>query len=112
MNACIIYQSSCSRHELATKLLLKDLKLVQVFPPPLSFISLVPTILIFCFLLFASLIKFSDDYLIKPFTAKELIARVATHLELSRFRRELEYVVQERTATVKKNKQEGDGEGG
>ena len=42
----------------------------------------------------------TDDYLIKPFASKELLARVATHLELSQFRRELERVVQERTATV------------
>lgn len=29
----------------------------------------------------------ADDYLVKPFSAKELLARVATHLELSRLRR-------------------------
>jgi signal transduction histidine kinase len=32
----------------------------------------------------------ADDYLVKPFSARELVARVATHLELSRARRELE----------------------
>ena len=48
-----------------------------------------------------------DDYLIKPFAAKELLARVSTHLELSRFRRELERVVRERTAKVKKWEGEG-----
>ena len=32
----------------------------------------------------------ADDYLIKPFSARELIARVRTQLELSRFRRETE----------------------
>ena len=51
-----------------------------------------------CWLMFF----FSDDYLVKPFGAKELVARVSTHLELSRFRRELEHLVQERTAKVKK----------
>jgi PAS domain S-box-containing protein len=30
----------------------------------------------------------ADDYLIKPFSARELVARVATHLELARMRRE------------------------
>jgi signal transduction histidine kinase/DNA-binding response OmpR family regulator len=30
----------------------------------------------------------ADDYLVKPFSARELIARVRTHLELSRLRRE------------------------
>jgi PAS domain S-box-containing protein len=32
----------------------------------------------------------ADDYLVKPFSAKELIARIRTHLELSRLRREAE----------------------
>jgi len=32
----------------------------------------------------------ADDYLTKPFSARELIARVRTHLELSRLRREAE----------------------
>jgi len=32
----------------------------------------------------------ADDYLVKPFSARELIARVRTHLELSRLRRESE----------------------
>jgi PAS domain S-box-containing protein len=32
----------------------------------------------------------ADDYLIKPFSARELIARVETHLKLSRLRRETE----------------------
>ncbi|KAJ3027635.1 hypothetical protein HK097_006127, partial [Rhizophlyctis rosea] len=31
----------------------------------------------------------ADDYLAKPFSAKELVARVRTHLELGRLRREL-----------------------
>jgi PAS domain S-box-containing protein len=30
----------------------------------------------------------ADDYVVKPFSARELVARVATHLELSRMRRE------------------------
>jgi signal transduction histidine kinase len=32
----------------------------------------------------------ADDYLFQPFTARELLARVATHLELARLRREAE----------------------
>ena len=32
----------------------------------------------------------ADDYLVKPFSAQELIARVATHLDLSRLRRQAE----------------------
>jgi DNA-binding response OmpR family regulator/two-component sensor histidine kinase len=32
----------------------------------------------------------ADDYLIKPFSAKELLARVAAHLEIARVRREAE----------------------
>ncbi|HEX7836797.1 MAG TPA: ATP-binding protein, partial [Kofleriaceae bacterium] len=32
----------------------------------------------------------ADDYLVKPFSARELIARVRTHLELSRLRRDAE----------------------
>jgi PAS domain S-box-containing protein len=32
----------------------------------------------------------ADDYLTKPFTARELLARVSTHLELARVRREAE----------------------
>eukprot|EP01119_Soliformovum_irregulare_P001689 TRINITY_DN1142_c2_g1_i4.p1 TRINITY_DN1142_c2_g1~~TRINITY_DN1142_c2_g1_i4.p1 ORF type:complete len:1304 (-),score=421.96 TRINITY_DN1142_c2_g1_i4:247-4158(-) len=39
----------------------------------------------------------ADDYLVKPFSAKELVARVNTHLELSRLRVELEHQVEERT---------------
>ncbi len=31
----------------------------------------------------------ADDYLVKPFTARELLARVTTHLEMSRLRREV-----------------------
>ena len=36
----------------------------------------------------------------KPFSAKELLARVSTHLELSTFRRELERMVHDRTVKV------------
>jgi PAS domain S-box-containing protein len=32
----------------------------------------------------------ADDYLVKPFTARELTARVATHVKIARFRRETE----------------------
>lgn len=39
----------------------------------------------------------ADDYLVKPFSAKELVARVHTHLELGKLRVELERRVQERT---------------
>src|SRR5262249_59496586 len=30
----------------------------------------------------------ADDYLVKPFSARELLARVGTHLEMARLRRE------------------------
>ncbi|OZJ05802.1 hypothetical protein BZG36_00873 [Bifiguratus adelaidae] len=39
----------------------------------------------------------ADDYLVKPFNAKELIARVHTHLELGKLRVELEKRVRQRT---------------
>ncbi|KND04770.1 PAS domain S-box protein [Spizellomyces punctatus DAOM BR117] len=39
----------------------------------------------------------ADDYLEKPFSAKELVARVHTHLELGKLRVELERRVNERT---------------
>jgi CheY-like chemotaxis protein len=39
----------------------------------------------------------ADDYLPKPFNAKELIARVHTHLDIARMRMELEKRVKERT---------------
>ncbi|KAJ3054919.1 hypothetical protein HK097_000335 [Rhizophlyctis rosea] len=39
----------------------------------------------------------ADDYLVKPFSAKELVARIHTHLELGKLRKELEGMVHERT---------------
>ncbi len=46
----------------------------------------------------------ADDYLVKPFSARELLARVRTHIELARERRawetELERRVEERTAEL------------
>jgi len=46
----------------------------------------------------------ADDYLVKPFSARELLARVRTHVELARERRawekELELRVKERTAEL------------
>jgi len=44
----------------------------------------------------------ADDYLVKPFSAKELIARVATHLEIGKMREELESKVRERTEELQK----------
>jgi signal transduction histidine kinase len=59
----------------------------------------------------------ADDYLVKPFTARELLARVGAHLALGRLRRdaserertlrnELEIRVQERTAELQQANQE------
>ncbi|HEV2402077.1 MAG TPA: response regulator [Candidatus Sulfotelmatobacter sp.] len=48
----------------------------------------------------------ADDYLVKPFSARELLARVQTHLELARVRQEanelLELRVQERTQELER----------
>jgi signal transduction histidine kinase len=48
----------------------------------------------------------ADDYLVKPFSARELLARVQTHLELSRIRREaqtmLELRVKQRTEELER----------
>jgi PAS domain S-box-containing protein len=38
----------------------------------------------------------ADDYLVKPFSAKELLARVGAHLEIARLRREAEAALRER----------------
>jgi len=40
----------------------------------------------------------ADDYLIKPFSARELLARVQTHLELARVRKQSEQALSQRTA--------------
>ena len=37
----------------------------------------------------------ADDYLVKPFSARELIARVQTHLQLARVRREAGEAIRE-----------------
>jgi signal transduction histidine kinase/FixJ family two-component response regulator len=42
----------------------------------------------------------ADDYLIKPFTARELLARVASHLSMSRKRREAEEALKQSQATL------------
>ena len=42
----------------------------------------------------------ADDYLIKPFTARELLARVASHLSMSRRRREAEEALRQSQATL------------
>ncbi|KAM0747651.1 hypothetical protein T439DRAFT_93583 [Meredithblackwellia eburnea MCA 4105] len=42
----------------------------------------------------------ADDYLVKPFQARELLARVNVHLQLGRMRAELERRVQERTKAL------------
>ena len=42
----------------------------------------------------------ADDYLIKPFTARELLARVAAHLSMSRRRKEAEQALKESQATL------------
>ena len=48
----------------------------------------------------------ADDYLVKPFSAKELLARVQLHLELGLLRTELEQKVQERTHELAQAKKE------
>ncbi len=42
----------------------------------------------------------ADDYLIKPFTARELLARVGSHLSMSRRRREAEEALKQSQATL------------
>src|SRR6185436_8443524 len=43
----------------------------------------------------------ADDYLIKPFSARELLARVAAHLQMARMRREAEQLIRQRAAQFK-----------
>jgi PAS domain S-box-containing protein len=38
----------------------------------------------------------ADDYLIKPFSARELLARVASHLQMARMRRDAELAIRQR----------------
>jgi len=51
----------------------------------------------------------ASDYLVKPFSARELLARVRTHVELSRLQRawesELEQRIEERTAELRQAQQ-------
>jgi len=42
----------------------------------------------------------ADDYLIKPFTSRELLARVGAHLNMNRRRREAERALQQSQATL------------
>ena len=48
----------------------------------------------------------ADDYLIKPFSARELLARVESHLKLARIRRETEAALRESEARVRKTNAE------
>jgi PAS domain S-box-containing protein len=43
----------------------------------------------------------ADDYLIKPFSARELLARVAAHLQMARMRREAEEAIRQRAEQFK-----------
>lgn len=45
----------------------------------------------------------ADDYLVKPFEAKELVARINTHLQLSKMRQRLENAVASRTKLLREN---------
>ncbi|PLW13674.1 hypothetical protein PCANC_15585 [Puccinia coronata f. sp. avenae] len=51
------------------------------------------------------LAKGADDYLVKPFEAKELVARVNTHLQIAKMRQRLEGAVATRTQLLKENEQ-------
>ncbi|HKB91304.1 MAG TPA: ATP-binding protein, partial [Opitutaceae bacterium] len=42
----------------------------------------------------------ADDYLVKPFSARELLARVATHLKISRIRRQAAQLLEESRANA------------
>jgi signal transduction histidine kinase len=48
----------------------------------------------------------ADDYLIKPFTARELLARVAAHLSMSRRTMEAEEALRESRATLQSSNEE------
>jgi signal transduction histidine kinase len=48
----------------------------------------------------------ADDYLIKPFSARELIARVTAHLEMARMRQEAEQRLKELNVTLEAKVQE------
>ncbi|KAA1080835.1 hypothetical protein PGT21_023090 [Puccinia graminis f. sp. tritici] len=47
----------------------------------------------------------ADDYLVKPFEAKELVARVNTHLQIAKMRQRLEGAVATRTQLLRENEQ-------
>ncbi|GAA5995793.1 uncharacterized protein JCM10292_004752 [Rhodotorula paludigena] len=47
----------------------------------------------------------ADDYIVKPFQARELLARVNVHLQLGQMRKELERRVLERTAALLESEQ-------
>lgn len=47
----------------------------------------------------------ADDYLVKPFEAKELVARVNTHLQIAKMRQRLECAVTTRTRLLRENEQ-------
>lgn len=51
------------------------------------------------------LAKGADDYLVKPFEAKELVARVNTHLQIAKMRQRLEGAVATRTQLLRENEQ-------
>ncbi|KAI9105926.1 hypothetical protein DFS34DRAFT_36292 [Phlyctochytrium arcticum] len=50
----------------------------------------------------------ADDYMAKPFGAKELVARVRTHLELGRLRNELEHLARLSPVGIFRANQQGD----
>ncbi|POW12437.1 hypothetical protein PSTT_04501 [Puccinia striiformis] len=47
----------------------------------------------------------ADDYLVKPFEAKELVARVNTHLQIAKMRQRLEGAVATRTQLLRENEE-------
>src|SRR5439155_7476155 len=50
----------------------------------------------------------ADDYLIKPFTSRELLGRVDAHLRLARMRREFEGTLQEKNTELERASQAKD----